>query len=567
MSMRPALLPGDAPTVQVEAGAFGAVAEAIRLAAELLENLVSGDMQGLAIDAVLDDTAGLAQVLDRVHPRYGETDDALSIYAVRLADAQDDARAAVTAEADALAALWPLRREQAEIHRELSELRFAGEGEELRAGRLEQELTLVEGRIGVQEWRIEDAWSSMSVATADRDDAADRAIRRIRDALEGFDDRLRDHVAAVADVMLGLASAVAEWITEVVTAIVDALIAIATAIAVALAVIVAILVVLALLAVLVPLITSLLAVIGMAALLLLPVLIKLALVVVALLGLIIAATIIREHVTTVPRLEPLSKEGVRHGPEHGEGRYDPNDAYGAQLRRNGLLDDAGGAEETHVEIAEVLDENGVPTGAWRVTLPSTQDWELMNGLPEGSLDPRFDQGALNDLGSNIALMLAPGMQAAYEKAVIQAMEDAGIGPNDPVMLTGWSQGGILAGKMAADPNLPFSITAVYAAGAPIDHFDIPDDVAVVSIQHRGDVVPMLDLTDSRQGPNWVTIVDDPLDATGAPGSAHSSDTYALSAERAHRDGQLVPHVVEQQQQFFTGFERVRTFVGAEGRES
>jgi len=565
MSMRPELLPGDPPTVQAEAGVFGAVAEALRLAAELLENLASGDLEGLAIEAVLDDTAELAQVLERVHPRYRETDDALSIYAVRLADAQDDARAAVTAEADAFAALWPLRREKEEIQRELSELLFAGEGEESRADRLERELALVQERIRVHESRIEDAWSSMSVATADRDDAADRAIRRIRHALEEFDDRLRDRAAAVAAAVLGLGGAVADWIADVVTAIVDALITLATAIAIALAVIVAILAVIALLVLLAPLFSVVLAALGAATLLVLSTLVKVALVALVVIAVVIAVAIVREGVTPAPRLLPRSTKRVGSAEGSDVARYDPQDPYGAQLRRNDRLDVDGGADETHVEIAQVLDETGAATGAWRVTLPSTQDWELMNGLTEGVADPRGDQGALNDLGSNIALMIAPDVQGAYERSVIQAMHDAGIGPDDPVMLTGWSQGGILAGKMASDAGLPFSIDAVFAAGAPIDHFDIPNDVAVVSIQHSGDVVPMLDLVGPRQQPNWVTIIDEPLEITGAPGSPHSARTYALTADRASREGELPPSVREQQQQFFTGFEMVRTYVGAEGR--
>ncbi|WAB81703.1 hypothetical protein OVN18_01400 [Microcella daejeonensis] len=480
---------------------------------------------------------------------------------MQLADAQDDARAAVDEEADARATLWRLRVEYTEIQDEVSSLRRPFQDDDPRIDALEDELNRLQGRIEIHEARIEQAWTAMSNALGDRDDAAERAIRRIRDALDEFDDRLRDRAAAVADVVFALARPVLEWIAEVVTAVVEALVKIAVALAVALAVIIVVLALVALIVFLAPYIAALLGAIGSFALAALPVLLKVALVVMSVLPAVIALVLMRERLSPAPVLEPLDDDGETYGPD--DPRYDPGAPYGPQLRVNSRLDEDGLTSETHVEIAEMLDENGVPTGAWRVTLPSTQDWEILNGVFEGAPDPAGDQGALNDLSSNLALMLAPDIQAPYERAVIQAMRDAGIGPNDPVLLSGWSQGGILAAKMAADPDLPFSIDAVFAAGAPIDHFDIPDDVAVVSIQHRGDVVPLLDAAGPPQRPNWLTIVDDPLNERGQPGPPHNARTYALTADRELVRGGTV---VDRQQQFFTGIERVHTYVGTEGQD-
>lgn len=558
MSAQPALLPGDPSAVQDEARAFADVAEAIREAAEQLEGLVSGEMRGQAIESIVHDSDELAEALVRLHPRYGDTAEALSVYAVQLADAQDDARAAVDEEADARATLWRLRVEYTEIQDEVSSLRRPFQDDDPRIDALEDELNRLQGRIEIHEARIEQAWTAMSNALGDRDDAAERAIRRIRDALDEFDDRLRDRAAAVADVVFALARPVLEWIAEVVTAVVEALVKAAVVLAVALAVIIVVLALVALLVFLTPYIVALLGAIGSFALAALPVLLKVALVVMSVLSAVIALVLVRERLSPTPVLEPTSEEGVTYGPD--DPRYDPADPYGSQLRENQRLDEDGKADESHVEIAEILDENGDPTGAWRVTLPSTQDWELLNGATEGAPDPAGDQGALNDLGSNLALMLAPGIQAPYERAVIQAMHDAGIGPNDPVLLSGWSQGGILAAKMAADPDLPFSIDAVFAAGAPIDHFEIPNHVAVVSVQHHGDIVPMLDVAGPRHGPNWITIVDDPFDDEGRPGKPHNALTYAVTAERELAAGGAQ---VDRQQRFFTGIERVLTYVGAE----
>ena len=79
-----------------------------------------------------------------------------------------------------------------------------------------------------------------------------------------------------------------------------------------------------------------------------------------------------------------------------------------------------------------------------------------------------DTEAMNDLGSHLALT-EPDQQAAHERAVIEAMHAAGI---DPVMLVGFSQGGILAARMAASHPQPFAIDAIAVAGAPIDAMEL-----------------------------------------------------------------------------------------------
>src|SRR5690606_41329898 len=97
--------------------------------------------------------------------------------------------------------------------------------------------------------------------------------------------------------------------------------------------------------------------------------------------------------------------------------------------------------------------------------------------------------AVNDLGSSPATIVAPEHQAASERAVLLAMRRAGIGPQDSVMLVGWSQGGIVAGAIASDQNSGFTVRAIAVAGSPIDHMPIPDSVSVLAFQHDGDHVP------------------------------------------------------------------------------
>jgi len=69
---------------------------------------------------------------------------------------------------------------------------------------------------------------------------------------------------------------------------------------------------------------------------------------------------------------------------------------------------------------------------------------------------------------------------------------AGIDPADPVMLVGFSQGGIMAGHLAANRQGDYNIQGILVVGSPIDHMQIPSGVNVVSIQHTFDPVPHLD---------------------------------------------------------------------------
>lgn len=203
------------------------------------------------------------------------------------------------------------------------------------------------------------------------------------------------------------------------------------------------------------------------------------------------------------------------------------------------------ANESVIKVTKVVDADGVVR--WRVALPSTQEWlSRLNG----------DQGAVNDLDSNLALMLTPSLRSQYERAVLAAMQQAGVGADDPVMLVGFSQGGIMAGHLAAY-NSDYNWDAVVVAGAPIDSMPIPSSTTVVSVQHDGDPVPRLDSiialgTDgyAQQRPNWTTInTPSPLAAQGV-GGIHNATAY--NSTLASNVGQVPPGSQDELDQYFIG---------------
>ncbi len=151
------------------------------------------------------------------------------------------------------------------------------------------------------------------------------------------------------------------------------------------------------------------------------------------------------------------------------------------VRANGLTDNAGGESATAIDIKLVRDANG--NEHWVVSLPSTLQWLEAYG-----------SGAMNDGTNNVALMLLenPVLKTQYERAVLQAMKEAGMSPGDPVVFTGFSQGGIMAANLAADTTLPYKTIGVVTNGSPIDTFNIPKHIPVVAFEHVSDPVAKLD---------------------------------------------------------------------------
>lgn len=205
-----------------------------------------------------------------------------------------------------------------------------------------------------------------------------------------------------------------------------------------------------------------------------------------------------------------------------------------------------GADPGQVQVITVTQPDG--SRSYVVQIPGTQDWGGTRG----------DNPV--DLTTNVNLMAMQG-STVMQQQVADAMAAAGIGPDDPVMLTGHSQGGITAAAMASDPDLRsrYNITSVVTAGSPIGRFDIPDDISVLSLQHDQDVVPKLDGADNPDRASWVTVDRELSDAEGTvegvrgPGAAHSLPSYAATGAQVDAsDSATLEQWREQNQQYMTG---------------
>lgn len=185
-----------------------------------------------------------------------------------------------------------------------------------------------------------------------------------------------------------------------------------------------------------------------------------------------------------------------------------------------IIDELAVRNETdsNIDVRRVVGADG--RVAYIVDIPGTKVWNLPGG----------DKGSANDFGTNIDALA--GNETVLQKGIEEAMRRAGIGPNDPVMLVGHSQGGMVAARAAQDfvSNGEFNVTHVVTAGSPVGRMPIPDGVQVLSLENSGDIVPHLDAADNPRSDNRTTVTFD--NQSGTVGGNHAiRQNYADAAHQ------------------------------------
>ncbi|WP_426225238.1 hypothetical protein [Pseudarthrobacter sp. DSP2-3-2b1] len=207
-----------------------------------------------------------------------------------------------------------------------------------------------------------------------------------------------------------------------------------------------------------------------------------------------------------------------------------------------------GTPDTGIRITTV-EKPGEPP-AYIVSIPGTTRW-----LPDGAENP-------TDLTGN--LQLAGGNLSTAAEAVRLAMENAGIPAGAPVMLSGHSQGGMIAAALASDAGFTdrFNVTNVVTFGSPVDSTPIPPSIDVLALQHAGDPVPRVDLADATAWPggivsttqdNGATIVTMPnpdIDPGIAGINYHDAYRYVDSVSEHEAAGPLAQYSQQQSTQRF-----------------
>jgi pimeloyl-ACP methyl ester carboxylesterase len=190
-----------------------------------------------------------------------------------------------------------------------------------------------------------------------------------------------------------------------------------------------------------------------------------------------------------------------------------------------------------------------------VYLPGTDDLTTLPWTQDG--DVRDFAGDLHALA---------GDRHAYQQGILAAMHRAGIGAHEPVLLVGHSLGGMEAAAILARGS-DFDVTHVVTAGSPTAQVDgFPAGSHVLSLEHRGDVVPLLDGSPNPDSVQQTTVIFDAGDGRGGVVAQHEYPAYVAGAAAA--DASADPSVREQLHSlrahgFLTGGDRPATPVSSQ----
>lgn len=210
------------------------------------------------------------------------------------------------------------------------------------------------------------------------------------------------------------------------------------------------------------------------------------------------------------------------------GSHPPRDLADLFSQDAGLTDHRA---HSRVRIVQVPQPDG--SSAWIAQIPGTQEWS-----PHAGTNPFDLTGDLHLMGGDTTTAMR-----SVRRALESAMAEAGVPAGQPVLLSGHSQGGIVAAALAASPSFRrrFHVTRVVTSGAPIARFAIPPSVRVLSLEHEQDIVPRLEGQANPDRATWVTVHRDVSGEVHDPIAAHDRTLYAETARdtEASTDPSLV----------------------------
>lgn len=567
-------LPGDAATVLRTGEQLERTAEAISTASSQLRAIAQPDrMVSLAISRIREDAGRVASEISGAEGRYRETGAALVDYATALADAQERAARAMDDHADASSSLAGAEARESELRTTRLQLAEAP-ADDPRVQETADDLRRAGGQAAGFEAERDAAAARYDSAVADLETAAERAIGRIQDVVDGdgLSDSVWDHVAGffsdlasfAADLFRAALDALVNLVLAIVELVVTVLLLIAAVIVLGLAILAAValailaLAVIAFLLVVAVVLAVVLALIMVGLLAFLLVVLVLVVVRVAVFIVSVLATALVYLLQGRDPLDALVQAailnlmvqfpalwalvGLAAASEasdpvfagHDEGVPSEVQDLGQIMADNVDVDDLGhdpadpddvnADSVVRVVTIHAVDEHGEPMYGpdgqpvlvYRVHIPSTQQW-----TPGGT--------SANDVTSDLVGKMAPWQQTQLERAVEDAMTRAGVPEGASVMLSGWSLGGITAGNLAADPEFAarYDVAAVVTAGSSIDDAPIGLNTHVLDVSHSQDPVPRTEnpfLPDHRDDSNR-THIDVPAPAGGGNAVGHAPGQY------------------------------------------
>ena len=203
------------------------------------------------------------------------------------------------------------------------------------------------------------------------------------------------------------------------------------------------------------------------------------------------------------------------------------------------------SDRLSVQVTPVIGDDG--TVRYIVSIPGTsEDLASMSGW-NGQASGTDWAANLKGVGfGNTAA--TESIMNSIDQAIQEDQARRGISGGKPeVLLSGHSQGGIIAGNIANSEDFAnkYDVGGVISAGSPVETLGIPKDIPVYNYQNQFDPVPRADLEGINvklpDGP--VTIhpnenvhnITFPDDGNRDPGHTHNQDTYQRNIEGLQRD--------------------------------
>jgi hypothetical protein len=134
-----------------------------------------------------------------------------------------------------------------------------------------------------------------------------------------------------------------------------------------------------------------------------------------------------------------------------------------------------------------------------------------------------------DMQSNIVAMSGPD-QAASERAAALAIQQSGIKATDEIIFVGHSQGGMVAGNLAASGG-SYVVSGLLTFGAPLAQLNLTK-FPVMAVEHVNDPVPNVSGKANPMKSNWVTVQRNSSEKESeALMHSHSLDSYRNTSEQ------------------------------------
>lgn len=541
------LLEGDPATLESRSGQLSRQAAAINDASRALQDIVSGQLSK-STTALRSTAAELQTSMSQAYLRYDETANALRTYAVALAPIKAQAARDIPALEAAQGRVGTAEHAAGDAQRrQLFEV-VSNSPEDVRQDTAD-DLARANRQAAAAQAEVSAILARLRAGAQHKEEAAQAAIRAIENVISQGKDSVLDNIAQFFEGIGNFLASIGKWIADVVKKVVDAIVDIVQRLVSILVMVVLIVAAIALVGIVlllvaaIPIVGPILAGLIGVAILAAP----------AIIGGILLNIAIGESLAPDPKpidakyddsRKPLvDKDGNLILDKDGNPIFPPTaDTYGDLFREVGVQDGQGGTETTEIKVVKIYDENGKLTGV-RVQLPSTQSWS-----------PFADHGALNDLRADAMIALMPGLRSQYERAVIDAMNEAGLANTDvPIQLTGWSLGGMMAGELASSPDFPYAdrVTSIVTAGSAVDKYrsELGPDVRVTQFNNPFDPVHRLEMVglgpgDAGYNPKWTTY-HPPFIDMDSNGKIHDATVYGRVAD------QYAPTVHPDDSVFFT----------------